>query len=185
MPFRAVNRNGLPGYDPGLQRHHVLPRQLLGHTAFARMFSSLGRERTRFEDFRENGLLLPCDEAAALRMALPLHRGPHPLYTKLVMERVGQIEAAWARARRHDAGAAAVAAHMRLDLLQRALKRYLLAAERRNMRLNRNDPFLAPASFAALDEVADGLWSATAPAGPMPPSLQPMPVRRSSSFLAD
>ena len=30
LSFRAVNRKGTPGYDPALQRHHLLPFQLLG-----------------------------------------------------------------------------------------------------------------------------------------------------------
>ncbi|MFD2136398.1 hypothetical protein ACFSLT_16960 [Novosphingobium resinovorum] len=61
LSFRAVNRSDAPGYDPGLQRHHLLPRQLLGQSAFMRMLESIGGHRHRFEDFRENGLLLPCD----------------------------------------------------------------------------------------------------------------------------
>ena len=30
IPFRSVNVPGKPGYSPGLQRHHLLPRALLG-----------------------------------------------------------------------------------------------------------------------------------------------------------
>ena len=46
-----------------------------------------------FDDFRRNGLLLPANDAAAIRLGLPLHRGPHHSYNELVFERVGQIEA--------------------------------------------------------------------------------------------
>jgi len=29
LPFRAVNRRDKPDYQPGMQRHHLLPCQLL------------------------------------------------------------------------------------------------------------------------------------------------------------
>lgn len=174
----------MPDHDPGLQRHHVLPRQLLGHGAFMRMFAGMGRQRYCFEDFRENGVLLPCDEAAALRLGLPLHRGPHPLYTKLVVERVGQIEAEWSRHRDTDPDAAATAAHMRLNLLQRALRRYLLAGGRR-VRLNRRDPLGAGVDFSELDGMADGLWASTQTAFAALPPPQPMPARPRNSSFAD
>jgi hypothetical protein len=86
----------MPGYDPGVQRHHLLPRQLLGHRCFGPLFDLLGRDRLGFEDFRTNGLLLPASDGAVMRMGLPLHRGPHRDYNELVMERVGQVEARWA-----------------------------------------------------------------------------------------
>jgi hypothetical protein len=103
LSFRSVNRKGRPGYEAGLQRHHLLPRQLRVARAFACMFTVIGGERRRFEDFRENGLLLPCDESTALRMAMPPHRGPHRRYSELVSERVGQIKAGWAGQRLRDA----------------------------------------------------------------------------------
>lgn len=62
IAFRAVNRRGAPGYDPSLQRHHLLPRQLLSRRCFGRMFALIGRERVGFDDFRTNGLLLPANE---------------------------------------------------------------------------------------------------------------------------
>ncbi|MEE4451135.1 AHH domain-containing protein [Novosphingobium resinovorum] len=194
LSFRAVNRSDAPGHDPGLQRHHLLPRQLLGRAAFQHMFESIGGQRYRFEDFRENGLLLPCDEPAALRMGLPLHRGPHRHYSQLVMERVGQIESAWARLSTRDPHAAQVQAHMRLELLQRALRRYLLDGQRRRLKLNSRDPLGAGVDFVALDAMVEALWGATRPAeaaarpaeaAATVEALQPMPARaRSSSFAA-
>lgn len=59
LPFRAVNRRGQPGHYPALQRHRLLPRQLLNRDCFGSMFAALGRERIGFDDFRINGLLLP------------------------------------------------------------------------------------------------------------------------------
>jgi len=150
------------------------------------MFESIGGSRYRFEDFRENGLLLPCDEPAALRMGLPLHRGPHRLYSELVIERVGQIEAAWSSMRGADPHAAAIQAHMRLELLQRALRRYLLDGRRRRLRLNRNDPVGAGVDFTELDAVADALWGATRSEAAFAVSPVPsMPARGlRSSFAA-
>ncbi|WP_254913069.1 AHH domain-containing protein [Novosphingobium sp. B 225] len=93
LSFRAVNRRGEPGYEPGLQRHHLLPRQLLSRRCFGTLFGALGLDRVGFDDFRRNGLLLPANDEASVRIGLPLHRGPHRTYNELVLERVGQIEA--------------------------------------------------------------------------------------------
>lgn len=182
LPFHAVNRKGQAGYDRGLQRHHLLPRQLQAARAFSRMFAAIGGERRRFDDFRENGLLLPCDEDTALRLAMPLHRGPHRRYSELVIERAGQIEAGWAIRNRRDSVKAGTQAHMRLGLLQRALRRYLLAPARRRLLLNRRDPFGTGADFSELDAMVDALWTATDLA--MPSSVQPAPVRERNSSLA-
>jgi hypothetical protein len=160
LPFHAVNVPGAPGYAPHLQRHHILPRQAAAAGAFADMFARFGCERLGFNDFRRNGLLLPATEAAAMRIGLPLHRGPHRRYNELVIERVGQIEASWQRTRGRDGDCATRAALMRIDLLLRALRRRLLDHRRWPGRpLNRQDPAL---DFSHLDRMADHLWGATA-----------------------
>ncbi|WP_260923587.1 AHH domain-containing protein [Novosphingobium sp. 9] len=182
LPFRSVNCRGRPDFDAGLQRHHLLPRQLLNRTVFGPMFAAMEGHRMRFEDFRRNGLLLPCHEQAALRSGLPLHRGPHRSYTQLVTERVGQIEVQWAISRRLDPERADVALRMRIDLLQRALRRYLLTHERRSLRLNRHDRLPGSAAFADLDAMVDMLWSATEwpQADPLASFVpQAMPIRAS------
>lgn len=160
LPFRAVNRRGRPDYDPGLQRHHLLPCQLLSRRCFGPLFEALGRERVGFDDFRANGLLLPARSEAAMRLGLPLHRGPHRIYNDMVIERVGQVEGDWARLREHAPEAALEEALMRLSLLQRALRRRLLA-DRRRLVLNRSDPLGTGFDFAALDAMAEQLWSDT------------------------
>ncbi len=91
MPFRTVNRPENPGYDPTMQRHHLLPLQLLSSRCFGSMFDTIGRERVGFDDFRKNGLLLPSSEESTLLTGLPLHRGPQRHYNAVVMERVGEI----------------------------------------------------------------------------------------------
>lgn len=161
LPFRAVNRNDRPGFDPAMQRHHLLPRQLLHQQGTAPLFRALGRDRLRFDDFRHNGLLLPATDSSALRLGLPLHRGPHRSYTQLVSERVGQIEAGWSHCRARAPEVALTEALLRLELLQRALRRRLLD-QRRRLRLSRKDPLGVGINFAELDALVDDLWPATA-----------------------
>lgn len=159
IAFRAVNCPGKPGYDPGLQRHHLLPRQLLSQRCFGAMFEHVGRATVGFDDFRANGLLLPATERAAMRTAMPLHRGPHRRYNEVVIARVGRIEESWAAARLQNEADALADALMRLHLLQGALRRQLLSARRRVL-LNRNDPLGTGYDFSELDAMAESLWSA-------------------------
>ena len=158
LPFAAVNRRDAVGYQPGLQRHHLLPRQLLRRSCFARMIGRLGTGAIGFDDFRRNGLLLPSDESGALRTALPLHRGPHRQYNELVFERVGQIERRWSRAPGADGDREALE---RLALLQRALRRRLLSDRRPAVSLSRRDPAWRAVDYGLLDSLADELWCAT------------------------
>jgi hypothetical protein len=159
IAFRHINARGSLGYDPSLQRHHLLPRQLLSQRCFGRMFAAIGRAEVGFDDFRRNGLLLPAREDASLRTGMPLHRGPHHRYTEVVIARVGTIEARWAEMRQQDEGAALAEALLRLHLLQGALRRQLLAARRRVV-LNRKDPLGTGFDFAELDAMAEMLWAA-------------------------
>lgn len=159
IAFRSVNCPGSMGYDPGLQRHHLLPRQLLSHRCFGAMFETVGRTTVGFDDFRANGLLLPATEKATVRTGMPLHRGPHRRYNEVVIARVGQIEERWSLIRRRDDAAALAEALLRLNLLQSALRRRLLD-ERRRVLLNRNDPLGTGFDFSELDAMAKALWLA-------------------------
>lgn len=162
LPFRAVNQPGLPMYRPGLQRHHLLPCQMLKVRGLKRMLGALGTGHIGMDDFRRNGLLLPAHEADALRIGLPLHRGPHAGYNQMVIERVGTIEGEWSRLRDQREGGADLAALEALDALQKALRRELLDPACWQARpLNRRDPAL---DFSHLDAMAEMLWGATAPA---------------------
>jgi hypothetical protein len=154
----------MPGFDPGLQRHHILPRQILVRSCFQPLLCSLGRQRLNFDDFRHNGLLLPANDQAVVRIGLPLHRGPHRDYNAMVIERVGQIEGSWSATRLRAPEVALQDALERLQLLQRALRRRLLDQQRR-LRLNRNDPLWQGIDFTELDAMADLLWPATEPEG--------------------
>ena len=165
LPFRAVNLRDRPGFDPGMQRHHLLPMQLLRQVGTADLFRAVGRERLRFDDFRRNGLLLPATDRSALRVGLPLHRGPHRSYNELVSERVGQIEAGWSRHRCAMPRVAVCDAVIRLELLQRALRRRLLD-QRRRLVLSSKDPLGSGTDFTELDALVDELWPATEVSGP-------------------
>ncbi|WP_298466191.1 AHH domain-containing protein [uncultured Erythrobacter sp.] len=160
ISFRNVNRKGEPDHDPSLQRHHLLPRQLLSRRCFGSMFAQIGRDTIGFDDFRANGLLLPATEEASLRTGMPLHRGPHREYNELVIERVGNVEARWQALRREDPQAALSEALLRLCLLQSALRRRLLQ-ERRRLVLNRKDPLGTGYDFTELDAMAEQLWDST------------------------
>ena len=163
LPFRAVNRRSDADHDPALQRHHLLPCQLLGQRCFGPLFDSIGRDRIGFDDFRSNGLLLPASDNAAVRIGLPLHRGPHRDYNALVIERVGQVEQAWSATRLRAPDVAVSDATMRISLLQRALRRRLLNPVRKRLALNRHDPLGDNADFADLDAMAEALWGASEP----------------------
>jgi len=160
VAFRAVNRPGTPEYDPALQRHHLLPRQLLSRRCFGTLFEAIGRELIGFDDFRANGLLLPATNEGSLRIGMPLHRGPHRQYNELVIERVGQIEGNWSKLRGSNPELALVEALDRLSLLQSALRRRLLN-KRRRLILNRKDPLGQGFDFTELDAMAEELWKAT------------------------
>ena len=161
LSFRAVNKPGKPGYQSGMQRHHLLPRQLVSSKSFRRFFDVIGRERVGFDDFRFNGLLLPALEKAARILGLPLHRGPHPQYNEVVFQRVAQIEAGWNKRRQENEDLAAEEVLMRMRLLQAALRRSLLKPASRRIKLNKNDPFGEAVNFSDLDAMADSLWSDT------------------------
>jgi hypothetical protein len=124
------------------------------------MFESIGRVRVGFDDFRFNGLLLPANEQASLETGLPLHRGPHPIYTELVIERVGSIESRWELVQRKDAETARNEALDRMRLLQRALRIRLLN-ESKGFVLNRNDPLGTGFNFDTLDAMAEEFWAST------------------------
>ncbi|WAT18249.1 AHH domain-containing protein [Aurantiacibacter sp. MUD11] len=162
LPFRAVNQPGKPGHQPDMQRHHLVPCQLVESSGLCGMMQQLGRDRIGFDDFRRNGLLLPATTSAALRVGLPLHRGPHAGYNAMVAERVGQIEAVWSREVLRKPHEATCAAIMRLDLLQAGLRRRLLSSGPKKLRLNSKDPFRSGQDFTELDAMADQLWAGTA-----------------------
>ncbi len=160
IPFRSVNRRGTPGFVADVQRHHLLPRQLLDQRCFGRFFEQFRREQVGFDDFRVNGLLLPANENCARKTGLPLHRGPHREYSEMVIERVGRIEQGWSDQQLLQPEQAVTEALYRLRLLQDALRKRLLAEQNRII-LNSNDPLGHGFDFSELDAMAEQLWIAS------------------------
>ncbi|MDG5751403.1 AHH domain-containing protein [Qipengyuania sp. XHP0211] len=148
---------GTPTYGRAMQRHHLLPCQLLSFPCFGRLFDKLGLWRISFDDFRDNGLPLPSREEAAVRLAMPLHRGPHRDYNEMVIEKVGRIEQSWSRSRRWSDDARHFDALNRLARLQDRLRLNLLD-QRRAPRLSTKDPRRSAPDFADLDALAEDLW---------------------------
>ena len=164
LRFHKVNRQGFPGYRPGWQRHHLIPRQLLANAQFNALFA--GVERFCIEDFRTNGLLLPAREALAWKHRLPLHRGPHRLYNEMVEDRIAIVERAWSRHRESHGCDADSVARERLSLIQAALRRRLRKPLGRPFRLSRKDPVGTGVDFSHLDSMAEDLWRETEPTSP-------------------
>ena len=146
-----------------MQRHHLLPCQVMKRPVFAKLVDAIGGDRIGFDDFRRNGLLLPSTEDRARRTLLPLHRGPHRIYNEAVASRIGQREADWQARRRRSDLSASLTALMRPNLLQKALRRRLLAPDRKPVCLNLRDPLASGLDFSELDALADSLWAATEP----------------------
>lgn len=161
LPFAAVNRPGQPGHAGDLQRHHLLPRQAIGWPSLQRLFDGVGRERIGFDDFRRNGMLLPARESAVLRLRLPLHLGPHRDYNRMVIERLGEIEAGWSHRRARSDETARATALMQIRQLQAALRKRILD-QGAPVRFNRADPLGRGRDFTLLDRLAGELWVASA-----------------------
>lgn len=138
LNFARVNRPGVAGHLPGWQRHHLIPLELVRHRQFCLLFDTLRGHGFAIDDFCSNGVMLPGTEEEALRSGLPLHRGPHPLYTRFAAEHVEAIRATLGP----DASPGDLhRALARLRRLQRALAEALHSRRKRAMPvLSRQDP---------------------------------------------
>ncbi len=91
IPFSQINRPNDANHRPNYQRHHLIPRQARLESGLQNIFHSLQDGGFNLEDFETNGILLPSCENEALRTGWPLHRGPHPRYNEIVIERLVHI----------------------------------------------------------------------------------------------
>lgn len=172
--FSMVNRKNGDGYNPRYQRHHLIPlqaasiaeiREPLDEIAGAGRIRSGGKDQCSggygfdFDNFETNGVLLPSDEAMALKTGHPLHRGPHPRYNELVIERLHLIirlsHGIENRIQRR------VFFRLRMKLLQSTLRRALVGSPLPVFRLNKRDPGLSSSAFVGLDSCVDALYMAT------------------------
>lgn len=163
--FSAVNRKGSPGYNAGFQKHHLLPVALeRKYDVLHQNCANIGvakRHGVDLNDFRFNGVLLPCSEEQSARSGLPLHRGPHPIYSEMVEQRLAKVQSDWSHHKLRQSTAACQERTLRLDLLLRALRRKLLAPNWGRALLHKNCPLGAGKDFTELDEMAESLWQAT------------------------
>lgn len=164
LGFHRVNRPGQPGYCTDMQRHHILPRQVRRYPSLMTMLHAIDPQGRLMGDFGWNGLLLPATDALARRTHLPLHRGPHRVYSDLVLTRMARIETHWHRRCGPMPNSMAADARWRLRLLQSALARSLIDPQARpHVPLNQRDPFRARTGpqDTSIDDLAAMLWIAT------------------------
>ncbi|WP_310737261.1 AHH domain-containing protein [Parasphingorhabdus cellanae] len=157
--FSAVNRKNAVGYNPNYQRHHLIPLQAASMTDIIKPLNDDLSDSFDFDDFDRNGVLLPSDEQTALETGRPLHRGPHPRYNELVIDRLFLIvrlsEQIAGEAKRQEFF------RFRIGLLQLALRHALLGKGLAQLRLNKRDPGPASDAFRDLDACIDTLYVAT------------------------
>jgi len=92
--FGSVNRPTSPHFKEGWERHHVIVRQCLRDRALGPFLASLEPYGFAVHDFATNGILLPALPTVAARTGLPLHRGPHPQYNRVVLAQVENVRRA-------------------------------------------------------------------------------------------
>jgi A nuclease family of the HNH/ENDO VII superfamily with conserved AHH len=120
--------------EPGFQRHHLIPVNLIRSRPFEHLFLSVTSVGFDARNFLSNGLSLPATEDVVEQTGLPLHRGPHPLYDQLVAECLGEISSQGIQGENKTP----VSAYRRISELQGVLRRAL--QHDASLMLNRNDP---------------------------------------------
>ena len=157
--FSNVNRVNSQDHNPNYQRHHLIPQQAISELKLNETFQTLADNGFDLDDFHQNGILLPCREKEAIRSGRPLHRGPHPRYNELVIERLVRI---WKLSRNIEND------HNRLNflrfrtiLLQRSLRVGLAGNRFVRLHLNSRDPLRSTANFSDIDSRIDRLYRKT------------------------
>jgi hypothetical protein len=133
----------------GFQCHHIIPIEVVEHRALANFFGSVRATGFEPDDFATNGMHLPCVENQAAAFRLPLHRGAHPHYNRLVADRVAALvglEPEDACLKLHE-----LQAHLRCEL-----RSDQLAAS-----LKERDPCKSTADFRNLEAEVELLWGST------------------------
>jgi A nuclease family of the HNH/ENDO VII superfamily with conserved AHH len=76
----------------GFHCHHLMPISVVENPAFGSLFLRLRQRGFNPDDFLTNGMLLPSLEVNAVAFNLPLHRGPHPRYNKMLADFASTLE---------------------------------------------------------------------------------------------
>ncbi len=151
--FSKINRKHTDDYNPHYQRHHLIPLQVASIADVIRPLNNRMSGGFDFDNFDKNGVLLPANEKLALQTGRPLHRGPHPRYNELVIDRLLLIIRLSDKiANGHQRQAFF---RFRIDLLQLTLRRALIGSGLARLRLNKRDPGPSSAAFRGLDACID------------------------------
>lgn len=151
--FSKINRKNTDDYNPHYQRHHLIPLQV---ASIADVVTPLNRRISGgfdFDNFDKNGVLLPANEKMALQTGRSLHRGPHPRYNELVIDRLLLIIRLSDKIANSNQSQAFF--RFRIDLLQLTLRRALIGSGLAKLRLNKRDPGPSSAAFRDLDACID------------------------------
>ncbi|QJB69379.1 AHH domain-containing protein [Parasphingorhabdus halotolerans] len=157
--FSDINRIGTSDYRPYFQRHHLIPLQVSSIGRLSRTLHHAHSGSFGFNDFRTNGILLPCEEKWAVATGFPLHRGPHREYNELVIERLSRFFALSKKIKGSRDQRTFV--RDRVALLQNGLRRGLTHQGFDKLRLNKRDPVRSHSDFQKLDDKIDTLFSET------------------------
>lgn len=135
----------------GFQCHHLIPVRVCNMASFRSFFEKSRTSGFDPDDFRLNGMHLPCREKIAVAFGLPLHRGPHPAYNQMVAERLAAISVL-------------DKCESRLQLMQflRALREGLRNCPEVDA-IDRRNPFQPSVDMRRLDGDADFLFRFTQP----------------------
>jgi A nuclease family of the HNH/ENDO VII superfamily with conserved AHH len=132
--------------QPGYQRHHLIPVNIVQSYAFAKLFSFIAPAGFKPHCFLNNGHLLPATEVESVKTGLPLHRGPHRQYDDLIAECLNMI---WLAALAGHIPATPVSLMTQISDLQGLLRRILGPSA--SIKLNQHDPRGVQSHLSSLD----------------------------------
>ncbi|MEP2987669.1 MAG: AHH domain-containing protein [Parasphingorhabdus sp.] len=157
IPFSQINRPNDANHRPNYQRHHLIPRQAGSEAGLQNVFHDSQDSGFNLEDFEINGILLPSCENEALRTGWPLHRGPHPRYNEIVIERLVHISKLGDRIDKSVERQSFI--QFRLFLLLSSLHSGLNKQRFKKISLNHRDPLRSNQKFDLIDSRIEQLRS--------------------------
>lgn len=145
ITFREARR-----YRPkGFHAHHLIPIEVTTMQSLAITIGSARAAGFNPDDFLENGMFLPSLERNAVSFGLPLHRGPHPNYNRLVADRIAELK-----------DIPPLQLPSAFNALQKALYAGL-RSNQNNLACPAGYALCAKPDFSKIDSQIDLLWAAT------------------------
>jgi hypothetical protein len=87
VSFREARR-----YRPsGFHAHHLIPAEVIMMRSLAVTIGAARAAGFEPDDILSNGMFLPSAKRNAACFRLPLHRGPHPTYSRLAAKRIAEL----------------------------------------------------------------------------------------------